>query len=46
MAMNLRETNSTLLFLSKVAEICFMVAIVFAFISLLRTLLTLKDVEL
>ena len=34
--MNLRETDSTLLFLSKVAEICFIIAIIFAFISLFR----------
>jgi len=44
--MNLRETNSTLLFLSKVAEICFIVAIVFAFLSLLRNIHLLKDIEL
>ena len=45
-AMNLRETDSTLLTLSKVAEICFIIAIVFAFISLLWTIRLLTDVEL
>jgi len=43
---NLRETNSTLLFLSKAAEICFIAAIIFALVSLLRNIHLLKDIEL
>jgi len=46
--MNNRETtlNSTLLRLSNAAEICFIIAIVVAFLSLLRNLHVLKDIEL
>ena len=43
--MNLRNTDSTLLFLSRIAEIGFVVAIVFAFASLLRAIILLSPVE-
>jgi hypothetical protein len=46
--MNNRETtlNTTLLLLSNAAEVCFIIAIVFAFVSLLRNIHVLKDIEL
>jgi hypothetical protein len=46
--MNLRDTNfnSTLIGLSKAAEVLFVVAIVFAFISLVRVVLLLPNIEL
>ena len=42
----LRAADTTLLFLSKVAEICFVAAIVFAFATLLWNARLLKDIEL
>jgi hypothetical protein len=38
--------NSTLLRLSNAAEICFIIAIIVAFLSLLRNIHVLKDIEL
>ena len=46
LTLNLCETNSKLLFLSKVAEIFFIDDFVFAFISLLWNIHLLKDIEL
>jgi hypothetical protein len=46
--MNLRDTNfdSTLIRLSKAAEVLFIVAIVFALVSLVRVVLLLPNIEL